>query len=50
MKKSYETPLMDTLSLDMGSCVLNASLTGGSPNNSNMGIYSDYEDDDDFWN
>ena len=51
MKMSYETPRMDILSLDMGSCVLNASLTGGSPTtSSNMGIYSDYEDDNDFWN
>jgi hypothetical protein len=52
MKKSYETPLMDILSLDMGGCVLNnASLQGSSPTgSSNMGLYSDYEDDDDCWN
>ena len=48
MKKSYETPRMDILSLDMGSCVLNASLTG-STSNPNMTIYDDYADDTDLW-
>ncbi len=49
MKTSYETPVMDILSLDMGSCILNASLTGNSSSSSSMNINDGYENDDDFW-
>ena len=49
MKKSYETPRMDILSLDMGSCVLNASLNGAPSSGSYSPDMWIDEEGDDLW-